>query len=255
MAIAAKKIVPYGINEQVGPSFLAPSFEHLLGTDDCGYDLFSLLIWGSRISLTIGFAVGILSVSGGLIWGVLAGGIGGIVDMILMRMSDVFQSIPQTPFLIVVSAYTGSSLKNIILILSIFMIPRLGRIIRGQVLSIKENTYIKAAGMFGANIFYIVKRHFIPELLPLICVFLIQMVGRAIIIEAGLAFLGLGDPTNKSWGMVIHYALESPSTYLTSSWLWRVFPFTLCVVLINIGLALLGYAVENNIDPRFKKST
>jgi ABC-type dipeptide/oligopeptide/nickel transport system permease subunit len=252
LAFAAEILAPYGANEQVDASFLVPSGQYLLGTDDLGHDIFSLLIWGSRISLLIGICAALLGVSGGVIYGMIAGYWRGRVDRFLMRGSDIFQSLPNIPLFILIAAYAGSSLRNIVLIISVFAVPRIGRIIRGQVVSLKHNAYIQAAGMFGGSSFYLMKRHFFPEILPLVFTALINMVGRAILMESGLAFLGIGDPTSKSWGMILHYALEYPSTYLTSAWTWWVMPPSLCIALVCIGFALLGLALEDLADPRLK---
>jgi len=253
LALAAGILAPYGANEQVGASFLAPSEQYPLGTDDLGHDIFSLLIWGSRISMLIGISAALLGVSGGVIYGMIAGYWGGQVDRFLMRGSDIFQSLPNIPLFILIAAYAGSNIRNIILIISIFAMPRIGRIIRGQVVSLKQNAYIQAARMFGGSPLYLMKRHFFPELLPLIFTALIEMVGRAILMESGLAFLGIGDPTSKSWGMILHYALEYPSTYLTPAWTWWVMPPSLCITLVCIGFALLGFALEDISDPRLRK--
>lgn len=252
LALGAEILAPYGANEQVDASFLEPSEQYWLGTDDLGYDIFSLLIWGSRISLLIGVSAALLGVGGGVIYGMIAGYQGGLVDRLLMRGSDIFQSLPNIPLFILIAAYAGSSIRNIILIIAIFAIPRVGRIIRGQVVSLKQNAYIQAAGMFGGSPGYLMKRHFLPELLPLVFTSLIEMAGRAILMESGLAFLGIGDPSSKSWGMMLHYALEYPCTYLTSAWTWWVMPPSLCIALLCIGFALLGFALEGNADPRLR---
>jgi ABC-type dipeptide/oligopeptide/nickel transport system permease subunit len=253
LALAAGILAPYGVGEQVDASFLTPSQQYLLGTDDLGYDILSLLIWGTRISLLIGISAALLGVGGGVIYGMIAGYGGGIIDRVLMRVSDIFQSLPSIPLFILIAAYAGSSIRNIILIIAIFAIPRTGRIIRGQVVSLKQNAYIQAAGMFGGSSLYLMKRHFIPELLPLVFTALIEMAGKAILMESGLAFLGIGDPGSKSWGMILHYALEYSSTYLTSAWIWWVMPPALCIALLCVSFALLGFALEDTADPRLRE--
>ena len=252
VAVGAEQLAPFGCFDQVGPSFQPPSMLHILGIDDCGYDIFSQVIWGCRNSLLIGVMASILAVSGGLVWGVVAGYYGGLADRFLMRLSDIMQSLPQLPFMILIAVYVGASLSNIIIMLAVFMMPRMARVMRSQVISLKENAYIKASRMFGAKARYLFQRHFIPELFPLICTSMVNLVGRAILAESGLAFLGLGDPTSKSWGMIIHYALSYPITYLTAAWTWWVLPPVVCIILLNLGFVLVGYSLEEVFDPRLR---
>jgi len=210
LALAAGILAPYGVGEQVDASFLTPSQQYLLGTDDLGYDILSLLIWGTRISLLIGISAALLGVGGGVIYGMIAGYGGGIIDRVLMRVSDIFQSLPSIPLFILIAAYAGSSIRNIILIIAIFAIPRTGRIIRGQVVSLKQNAYIQAAGMFGGSSLYLMKRHFIPELLPLVFTALIEMAGKAILIGPGISgdrrpgFQKLGNDTPLCPGILFY---------------------------------------------------
>jgi peptide/nickel transport system permease protein len=252
MAVGAEQFAPYGRYEQVGPSFEPPSSLYILGTDDCGYDIFSQVIWGSRNSFLIGIMTSIFAVSGGLIWGILAGYYGGLTDRLLMRLCDIILSLPQLMFMILIAVYVGPSLSNIIIMLAVFMMPRIARVIRGQVISLKENAYIKTSRMFGAKARYLVRRHYIPELFPLICISVVNLVGRAILAESGLAFLGLGDPTSKSWGLIINYALSYPMTYLTNAWTWWILAPVACIILLNLGFVMVGYSLEEVFDPRLR---
>lgn len=252
VAAGAELLAPFGSYDQVGPSFQPPSASHILGIDDCGYDIFSQVIWGTRTSLLVGIMTSILAVSGGVTWGIVSGHYGGSADRCLMRLSDIMQSLPQLPFMILVAIHVRARLMNIVVMLAVFMMPRIARVMRSQIISVKENGYIKASRMFGATTGYLIRHHFVPELSPIICTSTVTLVGRAILAESGLAFLGLGDPTSRSWGMIIHYALSYPTTYLTSAWTWWVLPPVACIILLNLGVVMVGYGLEEAFDPRLR---
>lgn len=252
MAIFASQIAPYGVNEQAGESFGSPDRAHLLGTDDLGFDIFSTLIYGARVSLLIGITsacAGILLATG---LGAIAGFYGGVADRSIMRAADVVMVIPALPLLMIISAYSGPGMINIVLMISLVMSPRMARAIRSQILSLRNRSYVEAATSFGANPAHVMFRHLLPEVLPIIFTGLINMTGHAILMESGLAFLGLGDPTSKSWGMMLYYALQYPTTYLGQAWMWWVLPPSLCIGLLIVSFALFGYALEEIIDPKLK---
>ena len=182
--------------------------------------------------------------------GVSAGYLGGWCDRILMRIIDILLVLPDLPVMIVLAAFFGPSVMTIIIVLSAFSWVFTARIVRSRVLSLKQRRYIHASEIYGAGVFYLMRRHFLPEIFPLAAVGMIRMAGRAIVAEAGLSFLGLGDPTSRSWGMILHHALSFPGIYYTDFWKWwLVFPW-LALILVVISLALVGKDLEKFADPR-----
>ncbi|MFL5920136.1 MAG: ABC transporter permease, partial [Gaiellaceae bacterium] len=166
-ALLAPVLAPYDVHDQVGPVFGHPSWKHPLGLDDGGIDMVSLLMWGARISLVVGFAATFVSmVIGGTI-GVVAGYFGGKVDTILMRITDYFLVIPDVPLMIVVAAIWGPSLFHIVIVIGILLWTGTARVIRAQVKSVRERVYVKRARALGAGHTRIVMRHVLPQVAPL----------------------------------------------------------------------------------------
>ena len=207
-AVLAPWIAPYPLHEQVGPVFGHPSWRHLLGLDDGGIDMVTLLIWGLRISLVVGFAATFVSmVIGGAI-GVVAGYFGGAVDTGLMRITDYFLVIPDVPLMIVVAAIWGPSLFHIIIVIGILLWTSTARVIRAQVKSVRERVYVKRARALGAGHTRIVVRHVLPQVAPLLIASTVLTIAVAIFDETALAFLGLSDPSAISLGRIIENAFE-----------------------------------------------
>jgi len=235
-----------------GPALLPPGEGHLLGTDDMGVDLWAQICYGARTSLLIGAATALLAGLGGGIVGILAGYMGGMVEKFILRLIDVLLVLPDLPLLILLAAFLGAGLENIILVLALFSWSRPARIVRAQVLSLRQQTYIQAARYYGAGTFYLLWRHFLPELMPLLLVHKVRLASRGITAEAGLAFLGLGDPTANSWGMILHYATGFRGIYFTPYWKWWLLYPCLALTLLVIGLALFGRDLERIKDPRLR---
>jgi len=205
MAIFAPLLAPHDPNEQDLYHVLeSPSRKHLLGTDDVGRDLLSRVIYGSRISLLVGVAATIFAAVIGVILGLIAGYKGGIVDMIIMRITDTFMCIPGLILLLVMAAALGPGLHNIIIAISLIGWTGFARIIRGQVLMVRELPYIEAANAAGASCFRIMFRHLLPNSLAPIIVAASITIGGVIMLESAAAFLGLGvQPPTPSWGKAL----------------------------------------------------
>lgn len=230
-----------------------PGKEHFLGTDELGIDLWSQICYGARISLVVGVLTATLAAFGGGVIGILAGYIGGWTDKIIMRLIDIMMVLPEFPVLLVLAAFLGPSLLNIVLVLAVFSWVAPARIVRSQVLMLKQQCYIKSAETYGAGAFYLIRRHFLPEVFPLIAVNMIKLTGRAIVSEAGLSFLGLGDPTSKSWGLIIHYATSFRGIYYTNFWKWwLLFPW-MALTLTVLSLAFISRDLERIVDPRLAR--
>lgn len=252
VALFAPWISQYPPQEISGKSLESPNSAHLLGTDELGMDIWSQICYGARMSLFIGLAVAIIAGIGGGVLGVLAGYLGGAVDELVMRTVDVLMALPSLPLLVVISAFLGPSIVNIILILVVFSWAKPARIARSQTLAIKGHAYIAAAKSFGATPFYILRRHIMPEVLPILFVLIIGITSYAIMAEAGLAFLGLGDPTSKSWGMMLHYATSFRSIYFTPYWQWWLLPPLVALIVLLLCLAFVSRDLEKVLDPRLR---
>ncbi len=223
---------------------------YLLGTDAMGRDIFSQLVWGSRIALIVGFAASFLSVLTGVLVGVVAGYSGGWVDTILMRFTDVILVMPFLPLIIVFTSLMGPSIWNIILAITLVGWPGTARIIRSQVLSLKERPFIDAAKVTGASNTRIMFRHIVPNVLPLAFLYMTFAVTGAILGEASLSFIGLGDPTTMSWGMML-YGISHGSGYTLTAW-WWLLPPGFAITFLVLGFFLVGRAFEEIINPRLR---
>jgi peptide/nickel transport system permease protein len=250
IAILAPLIEPYDPHTKTGAVYEPPSSAHVLGTDDGGADMLSLLIEGSRVSLIVGFAAALVSaVIGGSI-GVLAGYFGGRTDTVLMRVTDYFIVIPDVPLMIVAAALFGRSLLNIILIIGVIYWTTTARVIRAQAKSVRERVYVKRARAVGASNGRIVVRHVLPQLMPLLIANTVLLVAYAIFVETFVTFLGLGDPSKLSWGKLIENAFKGDAV-LNEAW-WAIVPPGVCVVLVVLGCTLLGIAMEDALNPRLR---
>ncbi len=237
---------------QFGRAFLSPSSTNLLGTNDVGQDIFSELLYGARISLTVGFAAGLLAVTLGTLIGLLAGFRKGFLDNLLMSVTDVFLVIPTLPLAILVSVYLGPSMWNIVMVIGLLGWPATTRVIRSQVLSVRESGYVESARALGAGDFWIMRHHVLPNVLPLVIAKFVLTVAMAMLMEASLSFLGLGDPIDKSWGMMLRYAFLRGG-FVGGMWWWYV-PPGLAIGLCILGLTLISYSIEERSDPRLKRA-
>lgn len=233
-----------------GKSLEPPSREHLLGTDDLGIDILSQILYGGKISLIIGLSTAFGSVLLGCFLGVLAGYIGGLVDMIIMRITDVMLALPSLPLMILIASYIGPGLKNIVIILTLFSWTSIARLARSKIIHLKEEDYVKIAKSYGANFFYLLKEHFFVELYPILAVSVMGIVGRAIVSEASLSFLGLGDPTSKSWGLILNYSINFRGIYFTDYWKWWVISPLAGIILLITSISVVGKDLERHFNKK-----
>jgi len=253
-AVLAPLVSPYNPEETVADPFLAPTRAHLLGTNDIGQDILSELIYGARISLTIGFIAAALAIGIGTTVGIVAGFFGGWADAVLMRTVDLVLVIPFLPLMILLAAYLGPSYWNIIIVIGVLVWARPARVIRSQVLQVKSLDYVEAARALGCRPVRVMARHVLPAVLPLALAQFILAASNAILIEASLAFLGLGDPTAKSWGTVLYYA-QVRNAFLSGAWIWWVLPPGLLITAATLGFAFTGFALEERLNPRMRGSS
>ena len=249
-AVFAPWIAPYGLHDQVGPVFGHPSGSHPLGLDDGGIDMVTLLMWGARISLVVGFAATFVSMVIGGTVGVLAGYFGGKVDGFLMRITDYFLVIPDVPLMIVVAAIWGPSLFHIVIVIGILLWTSTARVIRAQVKSVRERVYVKRARALGAGHARIVLRHVLPQVAPLLIANTVLTIAVAVFDETALSFLGLGDPSRISLGKVIENAFQRAA--ISSGAWWAIVPPGALVAIVILSCSLIGGALEDALNPRLR---
>jgi peptide/nickel transport system permease protein len=229
---------------------MPPSSQFWLGTDDLARDIWSQTIYGSRISLTIGFVAALITVFSGTFLGLIAGYYGKWLDEVLMRIVDFFMMLPELPLMIVLAAVLGPSLWNIILVVSLVSWPTTARVVRSQVLSLKERPFVESSRCIGASNFRLMFAEILPNVVPLMFAQAVLMITEAIYAEAVLSFLGLGDPTSISWGMMLNSVFESG--VIAESYWWVVPPIVSIVTLI-VSFSLLGTAVSDILEPGYKE--
>jgi peptide/nickel transport system permease protein len=253
MAVFAPWLAPYDLDEQIEVTvediLAPPDAEHLLGRDDAGKDVLSQLIYGARISLIVGFVSSIVSMLIGTTVGLIAGYYGGRVGNLLMRFTDFLMVIPDLPLMLVIISVWGRGLWKIILVISLLYWTYTARLVRSQVLSIKERQFITRARAIGASGPRIIMRHIFPQVLPLIVAQGVLDVSSSIIAESSLSFLGLGDPTLVSWGMMLNFAFERAISRM--AW-WFLLPPGFAIVWVSLALVLIGTALEEIVNPRLK---
>jgi peptide/nickel transport system permease protein len=228
-----------------------PSTRHWLGTDDLGRDVWSQIIFGSRVSLAIGLITAFVTVVTGTLIGLIAGYYGGLIEEVLVRVIDFFMMLPVLPLMIILAAVLGPNLWNIILVISVVSWPTTARVVRSQVLSIKERPYVEAARCIGAGNVRLMFSEIMPNVLPLMFAQAVLMITYAIYDEAILAFLGLGDPTRISWGSMLHFAFESG---VMSRSPWWIGPPIASIIALIVGFSLLGTAVTDVMTPQYKET-
>jgi len=234
------------------PTWVTPSATgttYLLGTDAQGHDILAQTILGSRIALLVGFLSAFFSIFIGVIFGLVSGYYGGAIDAILMRFTDVILVIPSLPLLITLAAILNPSIWNIILIISLVGWGGVARIIRAEVLSLKERPFIDAARVTGASKFRIMFKHIAPNVLPLGLLYMTFAVSGAILFEAALSFIGLGDPSTMTWGMMLNYVQHSNAL---TNW-WWLLPPGICITLVCMSFFLLGRAFDEIVNPRLRR--
>jgi peptide/nickel transport system permease protein len=255
VSVLAPLIAPFGPRTQGATAssvFQSPSGTHLLGTDDVGGDVFSELLYGGRISLLVGFGATLISIVVGGAVGVAAGYFGRGVDTALMRVTDYFLVLPDLALMIVLAAVFGPSLINIILVIGLLRWTSTARVVRSQVRSVRERTYVRRARSLGASDWYILRRHVVPQVGTLLMANTVLTIAIAIFNETSLSFLGLGDPTAVSWGTMLHFAFSSAA--ISSGAWWFVVPPGVAVILVVLACSLLGQSIEDSLNPRLAVS-
>lgn len=249
IGVAAPLICPYDPNLMNIPARLqAPSLAHFFGTDEMGRDVFTRVIYGARISITVGLSIVVIAAGIGCFFGSISGYAGGKIDRIIMAATDMVLSFPSMVLALALTAAMGPGLFNTMLAVCIVRIPLYVRLMRGQVLALKEMQYVRAARTFGESPSKIVLRHIIPNCLTPLLVQMTLGIGDAILIASSMSFIGLGaQPPTPEWGAMIATA----RIYAIDQWWYAAFP-GLFILITVMGFNLLGDGIRDILDPRSK---
>ena len=232
----------------VGRMLQSPSRHFLMGTDNLARDIFSGVVHGARVSLVVGFAAAFTSVLLGGIIGSISGYFGGPIDDLLMRFCELFQSMPRFLFALVIVVFFGNTIWNVVVVIGLLSWPRSGRMVRSEFLRLREAEFVMSARAVGMRNARIIFRQILPNALHILLVTGSLEVGAAILTEAGLSFLGAGDPNLMSWGRMLYNAQR----FLRSAWWFSVFP-GLAIFLTVLSLNLLGDGLNDAMNPKLKR--
>lgn len=249
-SLSAEWIAPYSpTSNDFAAMTEPPSWAHLMGTDQFGRDLFSRIVFGARTALIVGFSCAIVGGVAGLVLGVASAYFGGRLDLVLQRVMDVVMAFPLIIMALAVIAIFGSGVHNVIVAITIPLIPRCARVVRSSALAVREVPYIDAARALGFGHTRIILRHMVPNVLAPFLIMLTAFVGQAILAEASLSYLGLGvqEPT-AAWGLMLQGGAEEYAS--TAPWI-AVFP-GLAIALTVFGFSLFGDALRDALDPKLR---
>jgi len=239
------------VNTTNNPVWATPGDFPPLGTDNLGRSIWAQLVFGARISLLVGLAATAIAIVIGAIVGIVAGFFGGIPSGVLMRVTEWFLVIPFLPLAIVLATVLGPSIVNIVFVIGITSWPGTARLVRAQVLTLKERLYVDRSRALGAGGGHLMTRHVLPNVSPLILANTTLTVPIAILSETTLSFLGLGDPTRASWGKMLDEAFAAGA--LTRNAWWYYLPPGVCILIVVMAFVLCGQALEEILDPRLRE--
>jgi peptide/nickel transport system permease protein len=250
VAIFGALLAPYDPNASSTDVLAAPSTEHWLGTTEVGSDVLSQLLVGTRVSIIVGFSAAFISSVLGAAVGLIGGYFGGLTDKLFDGFENWFLVIPQLPLMVVLARLLNPSLFVLVMVIGFTSWAGTGRVVRSQVLKLKERAFVERARALGASDWHIIRRHILPNAIPLIFANTVLIVAVAILAEASLSFLGLGDPTHISWGTMLENGFDSgaPSA---GAW-WYLVPPGLCITVLVFVIGLIGYVFEQHINPRLR---
>jgi peptide/nickel transport system permease protein len=255
LALAAPLLADHSglaaVNSTSNPVWASPSEFGPLGTDHLGRSVWTQFVWGSRISLLVGLAATVIAMVIGTLVGVTAGFLGGRTGGVLMRITEWFLVIPWVPLALALAAVLGPSIENVILVIGITSWPGTARLVRAQVLTVKERLYVDRSRALGATNRHLMGRHVLPNVAPLILANTTLTVPVAILSETTLSFLGLGDPSRPSWGKMLEDAFGAGA--LSQHAWWYYVPPGLGVMVVVLAFVLCGHALEEILDPRLRE--
>lgn len=255
LAILANLIAPYPPRDRFEP-YQFPGKDHLFGTNDIGNDIFSEFVYGSRASLLVGILTGVFSTILGVTVGMIAGFHGGWLDDLLMGMTDVVLMVPRIPLIIVLSAFLRPSIWLLIMVMGVLWWTSTARVIRSRTIQVRAMSFVESARCLGFSNQHIIFSEVLPNVMMIVIPEFLLTVASAMISEASLSFLGLGDPSLKSWGSMIHFAFQKGG-FLNGMWWWYLPPgmgitlFVLSIVFISLSFEETEYEMKEEypIDP------
>lgn len=246
-AIFAPIIAPYSPDDFVAAKHQNPSPDHLFGTDDLGRDVFSRVVYGARISLTVGFLAVMFGTLTGTVLGIFSGYMGGAVDSVIQRIVDTALALPALLLLLILRQVMGPSIQTLIIAVGIAIIWGVTRVVRGAVLSERNNQYVEAAQALGASTFRILFMHIAPNVVALAVIVMTTLLGTAVLAEAALSFLGLGIPSTITWGRDVSDARDAFPIHV-----WSAFFPGAAITLTVLGFNLFGDSLRDILDPRLR---
>jgi len=246
----AGEFAPYRAAALSGEPLAPPDADHWLGTNKVGQDVASQMLLGARASIAVAVLAGGGAIAVGAVVGLSAAWSVRTADLVLMRMTDLALVVPRVPLLILVAAYLGASIGGTVLAIAATSWAPIARVIRARARGFRGQGHIRATAGFNAPMVYVLRRHLLPEVAPVLLASFVAAAGRAIMIEAGLALLGIGDPTRVSWGSIIREAIEFRSLFRTDAWRWWLLPPVLAVSLAVYSTSLLATALDARANPR-----
>jgi peptide/nickel transport system permease protein len=254
VALAAPLLVErdgLGASSPPGLPLQPPSIEFPLGTEYFGRSVLDLVIFGSRISLLVGFAATVMTMTVGTTVGIAGGYFGGRIDTVMNALTNWFLVIPWIPLAIVLASIIGPSLLTTILVIGLTSWAGTARLVRADTLSVKERPYVERARALGSGNWHLVSRHILPNVMPVIFANTVLTVALSILAETTLALLGLGDPLTISWGIVIFDAFDAGA--LTAGFWWWLIPPGVCICLVTLAFTMCGYALDEVLNPRIRE--
>ncbi len=253
VAILAPLIAPYSPSEMVSLPVQPPSWSHLFGTNTYGQDLFSRVVWGARLSLLVGVECGIITSIFSLIIGLSAGYFGGIIDDILTTITNIFLIIPGLPLIIVIAAYIAvKGVTPIVFVISITGWAWGARVFRSQMMTLRNRDFVKAAVVLGEHPIRIIFFEIFPNMLSLVAANFFGTMLYAVLTEASLEFIGLGNVNVVTWGTILYWAQNNQALML-GAWWWFIIP-GLCIALLGVSLAMVNFAIDEITNPRLKRA-
>ncbi len=246
------QIAPYDPQHMDSSKILnSPSSENFLGTDEVGRDILSLIIHGTKISLMVGFIAAGISTIIGLCVGIFSGYYDQSWGRLLVMLTDAFLAIPRLPLMLVLAAVLGANIRNVILVIGCLLWTQIARIVRAYTLSLKERPFIERCHAIGCNHSRIIWVHIFPNVLPLVFANAILLIASAIYFEVTVSFLGLGDPTHISWGMMLHYAFESAA--IMEGAYWYIVPPGVAIILTVLSFTFVGRTLDEIFNPKLRQ--
>lgn len=232
--------------------FKIPGLVHgILGTDNVGGDIWSQLVWGTRISLAVGLMAAILATSMGILVGIVSGYSGGIIDEVLMRIVDILLCLPVLPLLLGLFMLWGPNVFYLVILIAVFGWQGLSRMVRSQVLSLKEMPFIECSRAAGASKYHIMLKHLLPNVLPVALAAMVLSVPGAILVEAALSFIGFGDPLVPTWGRMLNHAFNY-GAFRYLSWHW-ILPPGIALTTLTLSFVFVGHAVDEIVNPKLRR--